>query len=55
MPCEVKKCAVVDDKTIRVFPHHRGLHVVIENLARYAAEPRARQCDSAELIAGPGG
>jgi len=38
MPREVKKRPVVDDKTIRVFPDHRGLHAVVENLARYAAD-----------------
>ena len=38
MPREVEKGAVVDDKTIRVFPDHRGLHAVVENLARYAAD-----------------
>ena len=36
-PREVEKGAVVNDKTIRVFPDHRGLHAVVENLARYAA------------------
>jgi hypothetical protein len=38
MPREVKKRPVVDDKTIRVFPDHRGLHAVVENLARCAAD-----------------
>ena len=38
MPREVEKGAVVNDKTIRVFPDHRGLHAVVENLARYAAD-----------------
>ena len=33
MPSEVEKGAVVDHKTIRVFPDHRGLHAVVENLA----------------------
>jgi hypothetical protein len=37
MPREVEKGAVVNDKTIRVFPDYRGLHAVVENLARYAA------------------
>jgi len=37
MPREVEKGAVVNNKTIRVLPDHRGLHAVVENLARYAA------------------
>src|SRR5271169_6584605 len=39
MPREVEKGAVVDDKTIRVFPDRRGLHAIVENLARYAPRP----------------
>ena len=38
MPRKVEKGAVVDDKTIRVFPDHRGLHAVVENIARCAAD-----------------
>ena len=38
MPREVNEGPVVDDKAIRVFPDHRGLHAVVENLARYAAD-----------------
>ena len=38
MPRKVEKGAVVDDKTIRVFPDHRRLHAVVENLARHTAD-----------------
>ena len=37
MPRKVEKSAVVDDKTIRVLPDNRGLHAVVENLARHTA------------------
>ena len=38
MPSEVEKSAVVDHKTIRVFPDHRSLHAVVENLAWRSTE-----------------
>ena len=38
MPRKVEKSAVVDDKTIRVLPDNRGLHAVVENLARHTAD-----------------
>jgi hypothetical protein len=38
MPRKVGKGAVVDDKTIRDFPDHGGLHAVVENIARCATD-----------------
>ena len=38
MPRKVEKGAVVDDKTVRVFPDHRGLHAVVEDLARHPTD-----------------
>ncbi len=35
---QVEKSAVVDDKTIRVVADNRGLHAVVENLARHTAD-----------------
>ncbi len=38
MPREVEQGAVVDHKTIRVFPDHRGFHAAVEKFAHYATD-----------------
>jgi hypothetical protein len=55
MPRKLEKGAVVDDNTIRVFPDHRGLHAVVENIAVRRRSPRAQRCDSPELAVDPDG
>jgi pyruvate/2-oxoglutarate dehydrogenase complex dihydrolipoamide acyltransferase (E2) component len=43
-------------RSTRVFPDHRGLHAVVENLARCSRRsPRTQRRGSAKLTAGPDG
>jgi hypothetical protein len=43
-------------RSTRVFPDHRGLHAVVENLARCSSRsPRTQRRGSAKLTAGPDG
>jgi len=45
---QVEKGTVVDDEAVRIFTDDRGLHAVVENFARCAAD-RFQRCDVAAL------
>src|SRR3954454_2759154 len=38
MPGEIEQTAIVDDQTVGILPEDGGLHAVVEDLARCAAE-----------------
>ena len=56
MAGEVDKPTIVDDEAPRVLADDRGLHAIVEDLARRAADRlQARRCGSARRSADPDG